>query len=129
MSTLGIHHVNFHVPQPLLDSMKTFYCDVMDLRVGFRPEFKQSGYWLYAGTVPVVHLYEAVGTDIRATGVTSVYDHVAFHCTDLADVRSRLERLSVPYSIVELAHSGEFQIAVIDPAGHKLEFIVAPSQP
>lgn len=126
MPTLGINHVNFHVAQPLLDDMKTFYCDVMGLKPGFRPEFKQFGYWLYADSIPLVHLYEAVGSDVRQTGVTSVFDHVAFHCTDLQDVQTRLERLGIPYKMVELQHSGQLQIAVTDPAGHKVEFIVEP---
>ena len=47
--------------------MKTLYSDVLDLRVGFSPEFKQSGCWLYAGTIPLVHLFESVGSDLRAT--------------------------------------------------------------
>jgi catechol 2,3-dioxygenase-like lactoylglutathione lyase family enzyme len=126
MPTLGFHHVNFHVAQPLLEDMKNFYCDVMGLQPGFRPALKQHGYWLYAEAVPVVHLFEAVGKDVRQTGVTSVYDHVAFHCTDLQDVLSRLERLGVPYQMMELPHSGQTQIAVTDPAGHKVEFMVEP---
>ncbi len=126
MPTLRIHHVNFHVAQPLLEDMKTFYCDVMCLKPGFRPEFKQFGYWLYADAIPLVHLYEAVGSDVRQTGATSVFDHVAFHCSDLQDVRNRLERLGIPYKMVELPHSAQVQIAVTDPAGHKLEFIVEP---
>lgn len=126
MPTLGIHHVNFHVAQPLLEDMKTFYCEVMGLKPGFRPEFKQFGYWLYADVVPVVHLYEAVGSDVRQTGVTSVFDHVAFQCTDLQEVLTRLERLGIPYKLVELPHSSQLQISATDPAGHKVEFIVEP---
>ena len=38
MPTFAIHHVNFHVAQPLLEDMKNFYCDVMELTPGFRPE-------------------------------------------------------------------------------------------
>jgi len=105
MPTFAIHHVNFHVAQPLLEDMKNFYCDVMGLKPGFRPEFKQFGYWLYADSIPLVHLYEAVGSDVRQIGATSVFDHVAFHCKDSQDV----------------------QIAVTDPAGHKVEFIIEPS--
>jgi len=67
MPTPGIHHVSFHVPQPLMDDMKDFYCSVLGLHVGYRPEFRQFGYWLYADTIPLVHLYEAVGSDIRSS--------------------------------------------------------------
>lgn len=126
MPILGVHHVNFHVAQPLLEDMKTFYCDVVGLKPGFRPDFKQFGYWLYVGSIPVVHLYEAVGSDVRQTGATSVFDHVAFHCTDLQDVQTRLTRMEIPFNIVELPHSGQWQIAMTDPAGHKVELIVEP---
>ncbi len=126
MPTFAIHHVNFHVQQPLLEDMKNFYCDVMELTPGFRPELKQDGYWLYADSIPLVHLFEAVGTDIRQLGVNSVFDHVAFHCKDLETITSRLERLNIPYTMVKLPHSGQTQVAVTDPAGHKVEFIVEP---
>ena len=126
MPTVAIHHVNFHVARPLLEEMKNFYCDVMGLTPGFRPELKQFGYWLYAESIPIVHLYEAVGNDLRQPGVNSVFDHVAFHCKDLKEITNRLERLNVPYAMVQLPHSGQFQIAVTDPAGHKAEFIVEP---
>jgi catechol 2,3-dioxygenase-like lactoylglutathione lyase family enzyme len=92
MPILAIHHVNFHVAQPLLEDMKNFYCDVMGLTPGFRPEFKEFGYWLYADSIPVVHLYEAVGNDVRQAGVNSVFDHVAFHCNDLLEIMTRLEK-------------------------------------
>ncbi len=126
MPTFAIHHVNFHVAQPLLEDMKNFYCDVMELTPGFRPEFKEFGYWLYADSIPLVHLYEAVGNDVRQTGVNSVFDHVAFYCKDLKAITARLERLKVPYTTVQLPHSGQFQIGVTDPAGHKAEFIIEP---
>lgn len=124
MSILGIDHINFHAERHLLEDMKTFYCDVVGLQPGFRPNFQQFGYWLYADNVPLVHLYEAVGRDVRQSGAVSAFDHVAFRCSESQDVIARLERLGVPYKLVELPHSGQLQINVTDPAGHKVEFLV-----
>jgi len=39
-----------------LRTTRDFYCDVLGLTEGFRPQMDFPGYWLYCGGVPVVHL-------------------------------------------------------------------------
>ncbi len=65
MPTRGLDHINFHAQRKLLDALKDFYCDVVGLEVGARPDFPRFGYWLYAGGHPVVHLYESAPTEAR----------------------------------------------------------------
>jgi hypothetical protein len=48
------------------------------------------------------------------------------NCQDLKSTTTRLERLEIPYKMVQLQHSGQFQIAVTDPTGQKAEFIIEP---
>ena len=39
-----------------LEATKDFYCAVLGLAVGDRPDLGFDGYWLYTGTVPCIHL-------------------------------------------------------------------------
>jgi catechol 2,3-dioxygenase-like lactoylglutathione lyase family enzyme len=52
-----LHHVTVKTDD--LEATRDFYRDVLGLEVGFRPDLDFSGYWLYCGDVPVVHLQTA----------------------------------------------------------------------
>lgn len=123
MTTSGLGHINFHADRALLDALKNFYCDVVGLRQGPRPPFKGFGYWLYAGDEPVVHLYEAEPDEIRRTGVTNTFDHIAFKCHNPRSVEARLRQLQVAHKTVEVPSSRQLQIFVNDPAGNKVELL------
>lgn len=125
MTTSGLGHINFHADRALLDALKNFYCDVVGLRQGPRPPFKGFGYWLYAGDEPVVHLYEAEPDEIRPTGVTSTFDHIAFKCVNPEEVEARLRQFHVPHKTVEVPMTRQLQIFVSDPAGNKVELLFA----
>lgn len=85
MPILAIHHVNFHVAQPLLEDMKNFYCALI---------------------LPLIMSH-----------------FIAMTCWKL---RLGLRSQKIPYKMVQLPHSGQFQIVGSDPAGHKAEFIIEP---
>lgn len=123
MATLSINHVNFHLCRPLLEEMRAFYCDVVGLRIGFRPAFNQFGYWLYADTVPLIHLSEVVGIDVRLSCSNSAFNHVAIYGENRQALVSRLDLKKVPYEITEVPETRQFQISLLDPAGHKVEFL------
>lgn len=40
-----------------------FYCDLLGLEAGFRPQFKSTGYWLYAGNGAIIQLVENGSND------------------------------------------------------------------
>ena len=121
MATLGLNHFNLRADRKLLEKLREFYCDVVGLTVGVRPPFKFSGYWLYAGEQPVVHLAEAAAGDVRATGTATTFDHVAFNCTNLAEFEGRLARLGIAYRMNRVPHTNQVQLFVRDPAGNGVE--------
>jgi len=121
MPTRGLNHINFHAARDLLDALKDFYCDVVGLEVGARPNFPRFGYWLYAGGHPVVHLYEAEPGEVRKTDVPTTFDHVAFSCEDSAAFEALLRRRGVEYSKAVVPGSDQVQLFLRDPAGTKVE--------
>jgi catechol 2,3-dioxygenase-like lactoylglutathione lyase family enzyme len=56
---MHIDHINIATPMELLERVRDFYCSVLDLREGFRPNFSQRGFWLYADDKPLIHLSES----------------------------------------------------------------------
>src|SRR5262245_15397 len=63
-------------------SLRDFYCSVIGLTEGPRPNFASFGYWLYARDKPILHLTEAGPDEMRKGGITTTFDHVAFRCED-----------------------------------------------
>ena len=108
MTTTGLNHINLHAKRDLLDALKDFYCEVVGLRVGPRPAFRNFGYWLYAGEKPVVHLWEADPEELRRTDVATTFDHVAFDCANRADVEAILRRRGVSYRTAPVPDSRRF---------------------
>jgi catechol-2,3-dioxygenase len=121
MPTLGLNHFNLRAPQELMEKLRDFYCDVVGLTVGMRPPFKFSGYWLYAGEQPVLHLAEAAAGEVRAADTATTFDHVAFNCTGLAEFEGRLARLGIRYRMNRVPQTNQVQLFVRDPAGNGVE--------
>ena len=65
MSVQGMNH--FTVLSDDLEVTKQFYCDLLGLEVGPRPNFQFPGWWLYAGDTPV-----------RLSHDTAVRNHACF---------------------------------------------------
>ena len=121
MPTVGLNHINLSGARELLDELKDFYCDVIGLEVGARPDFPRPGYWLYAGGHPVVHLYESAPDEARKTDVLTTFDHVAFTCEDSDAFETLLCRRGVEYSRAVVPGSDQVQLFLRDPAGNKVE--------
>jgi catechol-2,3-dioxygenase len=128
MATLGLNHFNLRAHRELLEKLRDFYCDVVGLVVGPRPPLKISGYWLYAGEQPVLHLSEAATADIGQTDTVTTFDHVAFDCTDLAEFEARLARLGIRYHMNRVPQTTRVQLFVRDPAGNGVELNFASGQ-
>ena len=127
MTTTSLSHLNLHAKRELLDALKDFYCEVVGLRVGPRPPFPDFGYWLYAGKNPVVHLYQAGPTEERNTHIVSTFDHVAFDCTNRAEVEAVLVRRGLQFRSTMVPSSRQVQLFLKDPAGNGVELIFANS--
>lgn len=121
MTTTGLNHINLHAKRDLLDALKDFYCDVVGLRVGSRPAFRNFGYWLYAGDRPVVHLWEADPDEVRHANVAGTFDHVAFDCSNLSAVEAALDARGVIYRKAQPPGTRQTQVFLSDPAGNGVE--------
>src|SRR5258706_14393262 len=88
-----------------LEGTRNFLEAVLDLKPGYRPAFPFPGYWLYAGTEPVVHLIPGRRGPVDRAGET--IDHIAFRLTDHDGMRRKLDGLAIPYSPMELPERGE----------------------
>lgn len=114
-----------------IDATRDFYCDVLGLRDGFRPELGFPGYWLYLGDVPCIHIVDWEGYDAftrkvdipmsRRAESTGALDHVAFNASDYDEIRGKLEARGLPYKFNDLDDIGLRQIFVHDPNGLCIE--------
>ncbi|WP_027468239.1 VOC family protein [Deefgea rivuli] len=119
MKNLGLNHINLRVPREQLEVMRDFYCDVVELSVGFRPAFDSQGYWLYASGHPVLHL--SVFKAPPATGFGKPMDHIAFSCVDVPHFEARLQSLGIAYRIEHFDDEGIVQIFIKDPVNNTVE--------
>jgi catechol 2,3-dioxygenase-like lactoylglutathione lyase family enzyme len=121
MGVRGLDHFNITAPADLIERVRDFYVEVIGLSVGGRPDFMSSGFWLYAGAEPLVHLTRSDGDDARTPAARSTFDHVAFSCEGLREFVERLERAGVEYKSDEAASLNQTQLFLRDPAGVGLE--------
>jgi len=121
MPVRGFDHYNLRASRPLLDDLRDFYRDIVGLTVGDRPPLRRFGYWLYAGTRPVLHLSEADYTETRSTAATTTFAHAAFDCAGRAEFERRLEERGVKYRVVKVPITNQVQLFFLDPAGNGVE--------
>ena len=114
-----------------IDATRDFYCDVLGMTVGFRPELDFPGYWLYLGDVGCLHLAEwetyarwtkevDIPMSTKAPGSGPV-DHIAFNATGFDEVIGKLDQRGLGYKQNRLDDIGLRQIFLKDPNGITLE--------
>lgn len=116
---MQIDHINIKAPRVLLEQVREFYCSVLGLDDGPRPDFPSPGYWLYAAERPLVHL--SVGAETTAPESAGYLDHVAFRAEGLETFLVRLEALDIDYRCSQIPELGLTQLFFNDPAGNGLE--------
>ena len=121
MPVRGIDHYNLRASMEVLERIRDWYRDTIGLTVGDRPPFRNRGYWLYAGTQPVLHLSEQSAGENHPMPGEGTFDHVAFKCEDFDAMRARLEQRAVPYRVADVPLTHTRQIFVEDPAGNGVE--------
>ena len=129
MTVRALDHVNIRARGDVLATLQAFYCDVLGLVAGPRPPFPRPGYWLYAGSQAVVHLYESEPGETRIPHDDHTLDHFAFACADLAAVEATLRQRGVEFAKAAVPGSGVVQLFVRDPAGHRVELNFATADP
>jgi len=116
-----IHGMN-HFTITAEDRAKTldFYCGLLGLQEGHRPDLGFPGAWLYAPGNPqaVLHIY---WDRPMPAGRTGVIDHMAFTSSGLKAVKARFDERSIKYDLRQQAGAGTWQLFTYDPNGAKVE--------
>ena len=120
---LGLHHFTIRCSGSELERLRDFYCDVLDMREGPRPDFGFPGHWLYVGDAALLHL-AAILPDQPARlddGSMSGFDHVSLAGAQLDAARQRLARLGIDFEELPVPGWPLWQIFLRDPVGSKIE--------
>ena len=121
MKLEGMLHFNIRCPQSDLPKLEKFYAEVMGLKKGYRPNFKNDGLWLYLGDEPILH----VGTRLPPGGLSAEhnasFDHMAFRMYGAREFRDHVRKLGVKFEEQNVPEAG-YQIFLRDPVGTVLEF-------
>jgi catechol 2,3-dioxygenase-like lactoylglutathione lyase family enzyme len=119
----GMNH--FNVLSDDLDATIAFYCDLLGLAVGPRPEFSFSGAWLYSGGQPILHI---TGDRKMPEPPAGVIDHIAFSAQGLSDAAAKLKARGVPFELRKQIGTGIWQIFCRDPCGALVELDFDPAE-
>jgi catechol 2,3-dioxygenase-like lactoylglutathione lyase family enzyme len=97
-----------------------FYCGLLGLVEGPRPDLGFPGAWLYppGGAEAVLHIYWDRPMPALRTGVI---DHMAFTASDLRSVKARFDARGVAYELRQQRGSGTWQLFSHDPNGARVE--------
>lgn len=103
-----------------------YYCGLLGLREGWRPDLGFPGAWLYAGDGPaVLHIYWDRPMPTQRTGVI---DHLAFTARDLKAVKARFDEAGIKYELRRQVGAGTWQLFSLDPNGAKVELDFDPAE-
>lgn len=110
------------------DRQKTldYYCGLLGLQEGPRPDLGFPGAWLYAGgPQAVLHVYWDRPVPAQRTGVI---DHMAFTARDLKAVKARFDAAGWRYDLRRQAGAGTWQLFSHDPNGARVELDFDPGE-
>ena len=115
-----IHAMNhFTITAENREATLGYYCGLLGLQEGHRPDLGFPGAWLYAGGQhAVLHIYWDRPMPAMRTGVI---DHMAFSARGLREVKSRFDAAGVKYDLRQQTGSGTWQLFSFDPNGAKVE--------
>jgi len=119
----GINHYNLRAAPEVVEVLKDFYIEVVGLKLGERPPFKNQGYWLYANQKDVLHLSFSKNNVINELNVSSTFDHMAFTAENENNFINLLKQKNIDFSIREVPEIGTRQVFFKDPAGNGIELI------
>ena len=121
-----------------VDKTKDFYVDILGLEVGYRPDFRFKGYWLYLkdNKAACIHLamrkqdtgqdyYIGKKDDVKSG--SGAIDHVAFNADDIEGMKSKLDKISMEYTHRKVPGFPLEQLFIMDPDGVKVELNYATS--
>ncbi len=124
---------HFSIRTVKLEESKEFYETILGMSVGDRPPLDFPGYWMYVGKMAVVHLVgideddpsgliEYLGdVDLDDLDGGGAVDHLAFRASDVDELKSRLEKLKVPYRERVVPEMNLQQVFLEDPNNITIE--------
>jgi catechol 2,3-dioxygenase-like lactoylglutathione lyase family enzyme len=116
---LKLHHINIKAPAALMAAEKQFFCEILGLHEGYRPDFTSQGYWLYCVDQPIVHL--SLSEQLSGNERGGYLDHVAFQTTDLRDLLQRLDGAGIEYATSYVSQLGMTQVFLRSPSAVGIE--------
>lgn len=116
MHLTDFDHVNIRTRN--LGPMCDWYCRILGMRIGARPDFPFPGAWLYLGDRALVHLV-GVETPVAAGGDVTL-EHFAFRATGLTGFRRLLDRNDIDHSVDPVRGFPIVQINLHDPDGNHI---------
>jgi catechol 2,3-dioxygenase-like lactoylglutathione lyase family enzyme len=125
---MGLHHVDHYTIETHdLEATLRFYCDLLGLKNGHRPELPFPGAWLYCeNEKPTVHVMVVEGANPAPR--SGYLHHVSFQSTNAEEIRSKLQKAGVDFKVVVLPGFGNTQFFMKDPSGVSVELIFPPSE-
>jgi catechol 2,3-dioxygenase-like lactoylglutathione lyase family enzyme len=113
---IGMNHFTILAENP--PATLDFYCGLLGLTEGHRPDLGFPGAWLHAGgPQAVLHIVFSRPLPLQRAGVI---DHMAFTATDLKTVKARFEARGVKFDLRRQAGSGTWQLFCFDPNGARV---------
>ena len=114
----GMNH--FTITAEDREKTLAFYCGLLGLEEGPRPDFSFPGAWLYVAgqREAVLHIYWDRPMPANPTGVI---DHMAFSAKGLRSVKERFDASGIPYELRQQAGTGLWQCFSTDPNGARVE--------
>ncbi len=116
-----IHAMNhFTITAEDREATLGFYCGLLGLREGHRPDLGFPGAWLYAegGGAALLHVYWDRPMPAQRTGVI---DHMAFSASGLRETKARFDAAGQRYDLRRQKGSGTWQLFCFDPNGARVE--------
>jgi catechol 2,3-dioxygenase-like lactoylglutathione lyase family enzyme len=122
MQIAGLDHYALLCSDP--ERTVRFYCDIVGLQAGPRPDLSFAGAWLYAGSHPIVHIIFDKPIPTKDTGAV---DHLAFVAKGNAnEAISKLTKQGIPHTSRLIERTGVTQVFFRDPDNVGVELNFAP---
>jgi catechol 2,3-dioxygenase-like lactoylglutathione lyase family enzyme len=115
----ALQHINIRAAD--VNRTRDFYVRVLGLRVGDRPPFQSTGYWLYLDGHPVIHLVQKTADEPPSARTTGPIDHIAFRGVELEATRETLAREGIEFQEKVVPRDNSVQLFVLDPDGVRIE--------
>ena len=118
MELQKLEHININVSD--LDASVQFYKNILGMKQGERPNFKNKGAWLYLGDTAVIHLTHG---RCEAQAGSGTLDHLAFRASDLSGFTESLKDKNINFEERRVPEQQQHQVFFEDPDGITIEVV------